>query len=141
MKIIAGRDFTEADRRGAEPVVIVSQSLAQRMFQTREALNRRLLWTDPVMKFIDVSTAPRRIIGIAADVDDENVVPGPALSVYHPFEQEIGGGRLFVHARDRTVCAGSSDHAHHSRAVARSAGGAGRRRSTTSAPRCSRPIA
>ena len=41
---------------------------------------------------------PRRIIGIAADVDDENVVPGPALSVYHPFEQEIGGGRLFVHA-------------------------------------------
>ena len=98
VKIIAGRDFNESDRRGAEPVVIVSQSLAQRMFQTREALNRRLLWTDPVMKFIDVSTAPRRIIGIAADVDDENVVPGPALSVYHPFEQEIGGGRLFVHA-------------------------------------------
>src|SRR5262249_51461337 len=32
-------------------------------------------------------------------IDDENVVPGPALTVYHPFEQEIGGGRLFVHAR------------------------------------------
>ena len=97
--IIAGRDFTEADRRDAEPVVIVSQSVAQRMFPTRDALNRHLMWTDPVMKFIDVSTAPRRIVGIAADVDDENVVPGPALSVYHPFEQEIGGGRLFVHAR------------------------------------------
>jgi putative ABC transport system permease protein len=26
-------------------------------------------------------------------------VPGPAVSVYHPFEQEIGGGRLFVHAQ------------------------------------------
>jgi putative ABC transport system permease protein len=26
-------------------------------------------------------------------------VPGPALSVYHPFEQEMGGGRLFVHAQ------------------------------------------
>jgi ABC-type antimicrobial peptide transport system permease subunit len=57
------------------------------------------MWTDPVMKFIDVSTGPRRIVGIAADVDDENIVPGPAMSVYHPFEQEIGGGRLFVHAR------------------------------------------
>jgi predicted permease len=97
--IIAGRDFTEADRRDAEPVVIVSQSIAQRMFATRDALNRRLMWTDPVMKFIDVKTEPRRIVGIAADVDDENVVPGPAMSVYHPFEQEIGGGRLFVHAR------------------------------------------
>ena len=27
------------------------------------------------------------------------MVPGPALSVYQPFEQEIGGGRLFVHTR------------------------------------------
>ena len=97
--IIAGRDFSDADRRDAEPVVIVSQSLAQRMFGTREALNRRFMWTDPVMQFIDVKTSPRRIVGIAADVDDENVVPGPAMSVYHPFEQEIGGGRLFVHAR------------------------------------------
>jgi predicted permease len=97
--IIAGRDFTEADRRGSEPVVIVSQTLAQRMFPNQDAVNRHMTWTDPVMKFIDVSPAPRRIVGIAADVDDENVVPGPALSVFHPFEQEIGGGRLFVHAR------------------------------------------
>jgi predicted permease len=97
--ILAGRDFTEADRRDGERVVIVSQSVAQRMFPNQDAVNRRLTWTDPVMKFIDVSPAPRRIVGIAADVDDENVVPGPALSVYHPMEQEIGGGRLFVHAR------------------------------------------
>jgi hypothetical protein len=69
------------------------------MFPTQDALNRRLVWTDPVMKFIEVSGEPRRIVGIAADVDDENVVPGPALSVYHPMDQEIGGGRLFVHAR------------------------------------------
>jgi putative ABC transport system permease protein len=68
------------------------------MFPTQDAVNRQLIWTDPVMQFIGVHTKPRRIIGVAADVDDENVVPGPAMSVYHPFEQEIGGGRLFVHA-------------------------------------------
>ena len=120
--IIAGRDFSEADRRGGEPVVIVSQSLAQRMFPTQEAVNRHLTWTDPVMKFIDVSTGPRRIVGVAADVDDENVVPGPALSVYHPFEQEIGGGRLFVHTQARSVRARHPDHADHPRAVGRAAG-------------------
>jgi putative ABC transport system permease protein len=97
--LIAGRDFSDADRRDAEPVVIISQSLARRMFPTQDALNRRLMWTDPVMQFIGVRTSPRRIIGIAADVDDENVVPGQAFTVYHPFEQEIGGGRLFVHAK------------------------------------------
>ncbi len=97
--IVAGRDFNDADRRGGEPVVIVSQSLAQRMFPNQDAVNRHMMWTDPVLKFIDVSGAPRRIIGVAADVDDENVVPGPAMTVYHPFDQqELWGGRLFVHA-------------------------------------------
>jgi hypothetical protein len=69
------------------------------MFPGQDAVNRHIMWTDPVMKFIDISTAPRRIVGVAADIDDEHVVPGPALTVYHPFEQqEIWGGRLFVHA-------------------------------------------
>jgi predicted permease len=97
--IIAGRDFNEGDRHDTDRVVIVSQSLARRMFPNQDALNRRLRWTDPVMKFIGVSQEGRRIVGIAADVDDENIVPGPALAVYHPFEQEVGGGRFFVHAR------------------------------------------
>jgi predicted permease len=97
--IIAGRDFNDADRKTGEPVVIVSQSVAKRMFPTQDAVNRRLLWTDPVMKFIGVAQGSRRIVGVAADIDDENIVPGPALSVYHPFEQEIGGGRMFVHTK------------------------------------------
>jgi putative ABC transport system permease protein len=97
--IIAGRDFDDSDKRASEPVVIVSQSLAQRMFPNQDAVNHHIMWTDPVMKFIDISTGPRRIVGVAADVDDENVVPGPALTVYHPFEQlHMWGGRLFVHA-------------------------------------------
>ena len=37
--IIAGRDFNEADRSDAEPVVIVSQSVAQRMFSSGDAVN------------------------------------------------------------------------------------------------------
>jgi putative ABC transport system permease protein len=97
--IVAGRDFNDADRASAEKVVIVSQTLARRMFPTGDALGHHLRWTDPVMEFVSISREPRRIVGIAADIDDENVVPGPALTVYHPFEQEIGGGRLFVHAK------------------------------------------
>ena len=81
------------------------------MFPNQDALNRNLMWTDPVMKFIGVSTDARRIVGIAADLDDENIVPGPAMTVYHPIEQEFGGGRLFVHANDRSLRAGAADHA------------------------------
>jgi putative ABC transport system permease protein len=95
--ILAGRDFNDLDRKDAEPVVIVSQSVAQRLFPGRDAVNHHIMWTDPVMKFIDISTGPRRIVGVAADVDDEHVVPGPALTVYHPFQQQLWGSRLFVH--------------------------------------------
>jgi predicted permease len=98
--IIAGRDFNDTDGQGGEQVVIVSQTLAQRMFPNQDAVNRHVMWTDPVMKFIGISPTPRRIVGVAADVDDENIVPGPALTVYHPFGQELlFAGRLFVHAR------------------------------------------
>ncbi len=97
--MLAGRDFTDGDRLDTERVVIVSQSLAARLFPNQDAVNRRIMWTDPIMKFIDVSAAPRRIVGVVADLDDENVVPGPAVNVYHPLAQELGGGRLFVHTR------------------------------------------
>src|SRR5262249_15994819 len=98
--LIDGRDFNDADRRGAEQVVIVSQSLAQRMFPNQDAVNRHMMWTDPVMEFIPVSREPRRVVGVVADVDDENIVPGPAMTVYHSFGQQVSWlGRLFVPAR------------------------------------------
>src|SRR5467141_3243838 len=84
--IIAGRDFNALDGQSKEPVVIVSETLAKRMFPTQDAVNRHVYWTDPVMKFIDLSAEPRRIIGVAADIDDEHVVPGPTLTIYSPFD-------------------------------------------------------
>jgi hypothetical protein len=96
--MVAGRDFNDADGTGKELVVIVSHSVAQRMFPNQDPLNRHIMWTDPVMKFVGISTAPRRIIGVAADLDDENIQPGPAQTIYQPFEYaELFGGRLFVH--------------------------------------------
>jgi putative ABC transport system permease protein len=97
--IVAGRDFNQLDGQPKDPVVIVSQTLAQQMFPNQDPINRHVYWTDPVMKFIPgISTAPHRIIGVAADIDDEHVVPGPILTIYNPFEEgPMFGGRLFIH--------------------------------------------
>jgi len=107
--LLSGRDFNDDDKRGGEPVVIISQSVAQRMFPGQDPINRHIMWSDPIMKFIFVGTGPRRIVGVVADVDDENLVPGAALTIYHPFGQipddaankelPLFGGRLFVHTR------------------------------------------
>jgi predicted permease len=99
MPIVAGRDFNEGDRLDTEHVVIISSSVAQQLFPGQDPLNRHLMWTDGVMKFIGVTTDARRIVGVTADVDDERIDPKSALTVYHPFEQQLASGRLFVHTR------------------------------------------
>ncbi len=83
--ILSGRDFTDEDRNDSELVAIVSQSVAQRLFPNREAVNRRL-WVGGRRGI----PQPRRIVGIVADVDDQNVVQEPTLTIYEP----IRGGRL-----------------------------------------------
>src|SRR5437773_6860759 len=93
--ILAGRDFTDDDRSGSEPVTIVSQSVAQRLFAHGDAVNRHLTWTDPVFSIFG-KPVPSRIIGVVADVDDEHVVPAPALTIYQPAWQMGVGGRLVV---------------------------------------------
>ena len=93
LPIVAGRDFTDQDRADSEPVVIVSESVARRMTPDGNAVNRTLWWTDPIFG----KPQARRIVGVVADVDDENVVRGQALTLYHPIQQMRVAGRLFVH--------------------------------------------
>jgi putative ABC transport system permease protein len=103
--IMAGRDFTALDDHSNEPVVIVSETLAQRMFPNQDAVNRHVYWTDPVLEFLPGTkeekarfTSPHRIIGVAADIDDENVVPRPTLTIYETYaDGPMFGGHLFIH--------------------------------------------
>jgi putative ABC transport system permease protein len=98
--ILAGRDFNDNDRTSSEPVAIISNSIAQKLFPGQEALNRYIVWTDPVVKFIPAfNPQPRRIVGIVADHDDSSIVPTPAMTVY-----ELAGGffngRLLVRTQN-----------------------------------------
>jgi predicted permease len=103
--LIAGRDFNDLDGQTKEPVVIVSETLSQRMFPNQDPIGRHVYWTDPVLQFLPGTevekarfTAPHRIIGVAADIDDEHVVPEPTATIYSAFEEgPVFGGRLFIH--------------------------------------------
>jgi putative ABC transport system permease protein len=103
--ILAGRDFDARDTSNAEPVAIISETLARRMFSNGDAIDHHVYWTDPVLQFFPGSDAdkarlmaPRRIIGVTADVDDNHVVPGPVATIYATFEEGVMfGGRMFIH--------------------------------------------
>src|SRR5262249_10834495 len=95
--ILAGRDFTDEDRNGPpEPVVIVSQTLAQRLFPNGDAVNRHLWWGSRG------SGPARRIVGVVAAVDDQNIVQERTMTIYVPLTL-LGGMtnppiRVFVRA-------------------------------------------
>jgi len=96
--VLEGRDFNDGDKEGAERVVIISQSLANLLYPGQNAVNRKMWWTDGVVKFIGISTEPRRIVAVVPDFDDENIIPSPEMTIYQPIDQEGWSGRLFVRA-------------------------------------------
>src|ERR1700723_2573000 len=103
--ILAGRDFNALDDESHEPVVIVSQTLAQIMFPGQDPINRHVYWTDPVLEFLPGTDAekarvmsPHRIIGVVPDMDDLHIVPAPTPTIYGNFaEGGLFGGHLFIH--------------------------------------------
>jgi hypothetical protein len=90
--LVAGRRFTDEDHEKSEPVVIVSQSVADRLLPGGQVLDRRMWWTDRLVG----KPQPRRIVGVVADADDEQVGRGGVSTIYLPVQQMRFAGRLFV---------------------------------------------
>jgi predicted permease len=103
LPILEGRDFTDADREGAEPVVILSESAARRVAANGSVLSHYVKWTDPLLQFAPGASKqpPRRIVGVVPDIDNSNLEQKPMAAIYHPFDQArwLMGGRLLVEAR------------------------------------------
>ncbi|MDQ3069073.1 MAG: ABC transporter permease, partial [Acidobacteriota bacterium] len=61
--VIAGRAFAAGDRDGGDRVVMVSESLAARLWPDGSAVGRRILWGG-------LTGRPRTVIGVAGDIRD-----------------------------------------------------------------------
>ena len=133
--LIAGRDFTDDDRRGSEPVV-------DRQPERRAAAvpERRRGQPAPVRGPIRYfgKPVPRRIVGVVADVDDENVRAGPAMTIYQPVPADRRRRPAVRARRRRSVRAGAGGDARHSRDLGATSRSSAPRRSRTCARRCCR---
>jgi putative ABC transport system permease protein len=93
--IVRGRTFSIADREGAQPVAIVSASLAARFWPGRDAIGRRLRLDDPALAWVT-------IVGVAGDVTTYNWWDGIDLTaVYVPLRQAPPAGGLSAVVRSR----------------------------------------
>jgi cell division protein FtsX len=83
--------------------VIVSKSVAERLFPGQSAVDRHILWTDPMLKYAAgmISPDPQRIVGVVANMDDADIIPQRNLTIYEPFAQgPIFGACLVVRAKN-----------------------------------------
>ncbi|MGH9769792.1 MAG: FtsX-like permease family protein, partial [Blastocatellia bacterium] len=66
VKIRQGRGFTAGDREGAEPVAVISETLARRLWPNESAVGRRIRPADQPDR--NVRAVWRTIVGVARDV-------------------------------------------------------------------------
>jgi predicted permease len=87
-RILAGRGFQAGDAPESEPVAVVSETMAERLFSGEDALGKTI--------HMGKARAPRRIVGVAEDIRISDLYEEPEMYVYVPFAQDPQGFGLVL---------------------------------------------
>ena len=99
MSLVAGRNFAATDVRGSGRVVVVNQTLADRLFRGEDPIGKHIAWTGDILRFAPISGEWRTIVGVLANTQDGGLDAEPRPVVYMPFAQELAmGGGLVIRA-------------------------------------------
>jgi len=82
IQLLAGREFTDHDDSTASGVVVISESVARRLWPDGNAIGKRISMEDNP-KPGDWLT----IVGIVGDVRQQSLTDTPSASVYQPYHQ------------------------------------------------------
>jgi putative ABC transport system permease protein len=85
MRLLAGRDFSDADAATSKPVVLVSESMAKQFWPNDNPIGKRLTLTfSPKLV--------REVVGVVGDVKMTGLdVAEPVATLYAPFAQSVWG--------------------------------------------------
>ena len=113
--LLKGRPFSTTDRGGAPLVVILNQTLAERLFPGQDPIGRRVAWTGEVLRFIGVSGDWRTVVGVTGDTKDAGLDAAPVPVLFAPFAQaEVFGSSLVIHTGgDPAAIAGAASRVVH----------------------------
>ena len=93
IRILRGRNFTEADRPETQEVAIVSEAMARRFWPDGDVVGR-------LVRTLDESDEDLLVVGVASDAKVRTIGEAPRLMVYRPYSQRF--------ARTLTVVARTS---------------------------------
>lgn len=98
--VLRGRMFSEADRAGAEPVVVINQTMAKMYWPRQDPIGQRI-WVGKPMGPAEAEPAPREIVGIASDIHEMTLATPPDPTMYLPYAQRPQDGDAFFVVRTR----------------------------------------
>jgi predicted permease len=87
MRLVAGRDFTDADRSGSPDVVIVNETAARRWWPNEDPIGKVVLQEDGRRDAPD-ATRTLTVIAVARDSKYRDLGEDPRLFVYVPLAQQ-----------------------------------------------------
>jgi putative ABC transport system permease protein len=101
--LVSGRPFNTTDLPESQRVVIINQTLANRLFANADPIGKRIAWTGDVLRFTPVTGDWRTIVGVVGNTQDGGQDAPPRAVVWMPFAQEKAmSGGLVIRA-DRNV--------------------------------------
>ena len=104
VRLIAGRGFTPADREGAQPVVVINETLAKQFFPGGNPLGKRVRFGPP-----DGKEPLETIVGVVADTARSSLKEDPMPQTYQSFLQvPVGARTYFVKSASGAGVVGSS---------------------------------
>lgn len=87
--LLAGRPFDARDHKTSSPVVIVNQTLAERLWPGESPVGRELILPDWL-------GGARRIVAVSSDVRHRNLGADPKPEFFTPFAQQVYPGMTVV---------------------------------------------
>jgi predicted permease len=91
---LRGRPFSTTDQARSAPVVILNQTLADKLFPGEDPIGKRIAWTGDVLRFTPFSDEWRTVVGVVGNTQDGGLDAAPGSVVFMPFTQvpAFGGG-------------------------------------------------
>jgi predicted permease len=86
IRLLEGREFSEADESGKPLVLIVNETFARRYFRG----------ANPIGRSVDIERRRATVVGLAADSKYHNPMEAPIPFFYVPFQQWFGPGLNFA---------------------------------------------
>jgi predicted permease len=97
--LLRGRPFATTDGATSGKVVIINQTLADRVFPGEDPVGKRIAWTGDLLRFTPIRPEWRTVVGVAGNTQDGGLDAAPRPVVFMPLTQFVAfGGGLAVRA-------------------------------------------